>query len=131
MYALPSFCKRRMRMSVGPGLSFVAALLECVRLQLRRTINRNTCPGDLPSAIGGEECDHAGGIIGFADSPERPHAECKIAARFRFGKTGHIGFNYPWRNGVHTDATWPKGEASVSRGTLQHFETASRANSEK
>ncbi len=50
-----------MRMSVGLGLSFVAALLECIRLQLRPTIHRNTCPGDPPSTIVGEECDHVDG----------------------------------------------------------------------
>ena len=44
-----------------PGLSFVAALLECIRLQLRPTIHRNTCPGDPPSTIVGEECDHVDG----------------------------------------------------------------------
>ena len=44
MYAPPSFCKRRMRTSVVPGLSFVTALRKCIRLQLRPTIHGNTCP---------------------------------------------------------------------------------------
>ena len=87
VHAPPSFCKRRMRTSVGPGLSFVAALRECMRLRLRPTIHRNTCPGDPPSTIGGEESDHLGDIIGFTDSLERLHVECKIAARF-LGTTG-------------------------------------------
>ena len=67
----------RMRTSVGPGLSFVAALLECIRLKLRPTIHRNTCPGDPPSAIGGEECDHVG------DSEAQCFTRARSVAAFR------------------------------------------------
>jgi len=49
MYAPPLFCKRKMRTSVGPRLSFVAALLECIRLKLRTTIHR-TSPTTLAMA---------------------------------------------------------------------------------
>ena len=92
-----------------PGLSLVAALLECIRLQLRPTIHRSICPGDALSTIGAEECDHVGHIIGFTDSLERLHVECKIAARF----LGTTAFTWMPR-GPNSEAQCFKGDRSVA-----------------
>jgi hypothetical protein len=69
-----------MRTSVGAGYVVRGSASGMYTAQLRPTIHRSICPGDALSTIGAEECDHVGRIIGFTDSLERLHAECKIAA---------------------------------------------------
>jgi hypothetical protein len=108
MYAPPSFCKRIMKTSIGPGLSFVAALLKCIRLKLRPTIHRNTCLTDPPSTIRGEECDYLGNIVGFADSIYARLGPASVSVK------------------LDTSGCLSQEQACFTRvAQLQHFETAS------
>ena len=108
--------ERTLVVSVG---SLPRLMADTARLlEFRSPIHWNTRPRNPSRLVGRKEHDHIRHVFRLADSLERLHSECGIAARFRFGEVRDVCVDNTGRNSVHANATRAKQRSPVLNESL-------------